>query len=321
MRPVILITESLRFSEAAAQILRGGAELRLADLDRDSLFAAVPDADALWVRLRHRIDREVFEAAPRLRLIATPTTGLNHVDLAEATKRGIRIVSLKGETEFLRNVPATAEHTLALILALVRHVPAAFDHVQKGGWERDLFLGSDLYGKTVGVIGYGRIGQIVARYLLTFGVRVLATDSADLAGEPGVTLVPMNDLLAQSDIVTLHANLSDRTRGLIGRSEFARMKPGAWFVNTARGELVDEAALLEALRSRKIAGAALDVLCDEHSGGTRSNGLIDYAKRSHNLIITPHIGGCTSESMEKTEIFLAGRVVIALETLQSLCVG
>ena len=321
MRPVILITESLRFSEAAAQILRGGSELRLADLDRDALLAAVPDADAVWVRLRHRIDREVFEAAPRLRLIATPTTGLNHVDLAEAAKRGIRIVSLKGETEFLRNVPATAEHTLALILALVRHVPAAFDDVQKGGWERDLFLGSELYGKTAGVIGYGRIGRIVARYLLTFGVRVLATDSADLAGEPGVTLVPMNDLLAQSDIVTLHASLTDQTHGLIGRSEFARMKPGAWFVNTARGELVDEAALLEALRSRRIAGAALDVLCDEHSGGIRSNGLIDYAKRSHNLIITPHIGGCTAESMEKTEIFLAGRVATAMETLQSLCVG
>jgi len=321
VRPVILITESLRFSEAAAQILRGSAEVRLADLNRHALIAAIPDADAVWVRLRHQIDREVFEAAPRLRLIATPTTGLNHLSLEEAARRDVRIVSLRGQTEFLRDIPATAEHTLALIFALVRHIPAASAHVQSGGWDRDLFCGNDLNGKTAGVIGYGRIGRMVARYLLALGMRVQAADSADLAGEPGVTLVPLNELLEQSDIVTLHASFSEQTRGLIGRSEFARMKAGTWFVNTARGELVDEDALLEALRFGRIAGAALDVLSDEQSAGVGQNRLIEYARHANNLIITPHIGGCTAESMEKTEIFLAGRVATALAALQSLCVG
>ena len=321
MKPVLLITESLRFSEAAAQVLRESSEVRLADLDRAGLLAAVQDADALWVRLRHQIDREVFEAAPRLRIIATPTTGLNHVDVSEAARRNIRVVSLKGETEFLRSVPATAEHTVALLFALMRHVPAAFEHVKMGGWDRDLFLGNDLCGKTAGVIGYGRIGRMVARYLLTFGVRVLATDSAAVIADPGVTLVPMNQLLEQSDIVTLHTSYSSEARGLMGTAEFAQMKPGAWFINTARGELVDEEALLEALRSRRIAGCALDVLSEEHSSGMGLNGLVAYAQGHDNLIITPHIGGCTSESMEKTEIFLAGRVATALETLQSLCVG
>ncbi len=321
MRPVILVTESLRFSEVAAKILRRGCEVRLGDLDRNALLSAIPEADALWVRLRHHIDREVLDAAPRLRIIATPTTGLNHVDLDEAVRRDIRIVSLKGETEFLRNVPATAEHTLGLILALVRNIPVACEHVQKGGWERDLFQGQDLSGKTAGVIGYGRIGHLVARYLLALGVRVLATDSAALDAEPGVKLLPLKDLLERSDIVTLHASFSDTTRGLIGNSEFSQMKTGAWFINTARGELVDESALLKALQTRKIAGAALDVLCGEYSAGMGSNKLVAYAQLNRNLIITPHIGGCTAESMEKTEIFLAGRLAAALETLPCLCVG
>jgi D-3-phosphoglycerate dehydrogenase len=303
----ILVSESGGFSVRAAGLLRQTGDLVLADLDRGDLLSAVREADVLWVRLRHRIDAEIIAAAPRLKVIVTPTTGLNHIDLKEAERHGIRVLSLRGETEFLQDVRATAEHTIALILVLLRHVPTALDHVRDGGWNRDLFKGRELYGKTVGVVGYGRLGQIVTRYLKAFDTRVLAADPNVNVGsvEPGVTLVPLRQLLREADLVTLHVNLCDETQGFFGWEQFAAMKEGAWFINTSRGELVDESTLLDALRSGRLAGAALDVLCEENPNGMGSHSLVAYAREYGNLIITPHIGGCTVESMEKTELFLA----------------
>ncbi len=310
MHPIILVSESRDFSKEAAGILARAAEVRFLDSDRAQLLASAGDADVLWVRLRHRIDRDVMAAAPRLSAIATPTTGLNHIDMNEAKRRGIRILSLKGETEFLRTVSATAEHTMALLLALVRQIPGAVAHAREGGWNRDLFRGNELRGKTAGIVGYGRIGRMMARYLTAFGMRVLAADPridpAEM--EQGVALETLESLLPQCDVVTLHADFSDRNRGFFDAHAFSRMKPGAWFVNTARGELVDEGALLEALQSGKVAGAAVDVLCDESSSGMEKHPLTEYARLHANLIVTPHIAGCTWESMEKTEVFLAGRV-------------
>ncbi|HLG98181.1 MAG TPA: NAD(P)-dependent oxidoreductase [Bryobacteraceae bacterium] len=318
-RPVVLISESAGFCPSAAQRLREFAEVRLADLDRGELLSQVRDVDVLWVRLRHQIDREVFEAAPHLRMIATATTGLNHVDLEEARRRNVKVVSLKDAQEFLRSVPATAEHTIALALALLRNVPAAAEHVRHGYWNRDLFRGRDLCGKTAGLVGYGRIGRLVSRYLSAFGVRVLATDRNVNLPEAGVAMVSLQELLEQSDIVSLHASYSQENAGMIGRREFECMRPGTWFINTARGELVDEKALIDALRDRTLAGAALDVLAEENTGRNRE--LIEYARQNGNLLITPHIGGCTQESMEKTEIFLAGRLATALDSVHCQCAG
>ncbi len=306
----ILISESSGFSPAALRTLKPVGEVVPADLDRAGLLSAVKNIDILWVRLRNRIDTEVFDAAPQLKVVVTPTTGLNHIDLKEAAKRGIQVVSLKGETDFLKDVRATAELTVGLLLALLRNVPAATTDTVAGRWDRDSFQGRELYGKTAGIVGYGRLGHIVARYLQAFDMRVLVTDPdldpEDL--EPGLTKVSLAKLLAESDIVSLHVNLCDDTCGMFGREQFEAMQPGAWFINTARGELVDEGALLDALRSGRLAGAALDVLCDENATGMQGHPLIDYAKNNPRLIITPHIGGCTRESMEKTERFLAGRL-------------
>jgi D-3-phosphoglycerate dehydrogenase len=211
----ILVSESSRFSPAALQLLRPAGSVELADVqDRGELLAKVRDADVLWVRLRHRIDAEVMEAAPRLRAIATATTGLNHIDLEEAKRRNILVISLRGETAFLEKIFATGEHTLALILALVRHVPQSAKHVVGGGWNRDVFRGRELHGKTAGIVGLGRVGRIVAGYLQALGMRIVATDPA-LAECPvaGVSLLPLEDLLAQSDLVTLHISLTEETRG------------------------------------------------------------------------------------------------------------
>jgi D-3-phosphoglycerate dehydrogenase / 2-oxoglutarate reductase len=291
--------------------LRGTANLILADLDRQGLISAVSDVDVLWVRLRHQIDADVLTSAPRLRIIVTPTTGLNHIDLEEAERRGITVLSLRGETDFLQNVRATAEHTVALIFALLRHVPEALNSVRQGAWNRDLYKGRELYGKTVGVVGYGRLGRIVGRYLKAFDSDVLIADpNADSHYvEPGVTSMPLLPLLQKADLVTLHVNHTHATNRFFGREEFATMKKGAWFINTSRGELLDEDALLKALESGWLSGAALDVLCDEQSDRMRDHPLIAYSRTYDNLIITPHIGGCTLESMEKTECFLADRLL------------
>jgi D-3-phosphoglycerate dehydrogenase len=316
-RPRILVAESREFPPAAAGLLRAAGDVRLADLDRAGLLAAVPDADVLWVRLRHTIDAEVMVAGRNLRVVATPTTGLNHLDLDEARRRGVLVLSLRGETAFLDDVRATAEHTVALLLALLRRLPAAAAHAAGGGWDRDGFKGTEIHGKTVGVVGYGRLGRRVARYLQAFDARVLATDpQADPSGmAPGVGLVPLDELLAESDVVLLHASHGPTTDRFFDRRCFAAMKPGAWFVNTARGELVDEDALLDALRTRRLAGAALDVLAGERAGGMGDHPLVRYAGAHDNLVITPHVGGCTVESMHKTELFLARKVAAALATL------
>ena len=310
----ILVAESVDFSPGAAEMLRRLGTLTLADLDRGGLLAAVPNTDILWVRLRHRIDAEVLSVAPRLRIIVTPTTGLNHIDLDDTARRRIRVLSLRGEVDFLSGIVATAEHTLALVLSLLRHVPAAASHVTRGGWNRDRFKGSEVRGKTIGIVGYGRLGRIVAQYFTALGAVALVTDpSVDSTALPGdVTNVSLPELLDRADLVTLHVDLTARTAGFFGRPQLFAMKRGAWFVNTSRGELVDEQALLEALESGHLAGAGLDVLIDESAAGMGDRPIVRYARDHDNLIITPHVGGCTAESMQKTEDFMAGRLRDAL---------
>lgn len=307
----LLIAESDRFSPAAVARLRKEFVVETADLDRSALLERVGNFDALWVRLRNRIDGEIFAAAPGLKYVITNTTGLNHIDLDEAERRGVRVLSLRGETDFLKDVRATAEHTVGLLLALVRRTPAAHAHVCAGGWNRDPFRGNELFGKTAGIVGYGRLGRIVARYLLAFDMRVLATGPHLSQGdvEFGIERMTFDELLASSDVVSLHANLTAESRGCFGGPQFAAMKRGSWLINTARGELVDEAALLDALQSGHLAGAAVDVLCDEQSGGMGDQPLVRYAREHDNLILTPHIGGNTVESLEKTELFLADKLI------------
>jgi len=310
MRPHLLISESQGFSPAALARLREVADVTAADLSRSALEREIGGADILWVRLRHRIDDALLARAPRLKIIATPTTGLTHIDLEAAERRGIRVVCLRGETSFLKEIRATAEHTIGLLLALIRHIPAAAAHVVAGGWDRDRFQGIELYGKTAAVVGYGRLGEIVARYLRAFDCRVLAVDPKRTSTD--VEYCSLEDALRAADIVTLHVNLTPQSRQFFGANQFDCMRRGSYFLNTSRGELVDETALLGALRSGRLAGAALDVLCDEESGGMAAHPLVRFAETHSNLIVTPHIGGCAVEAMQKTELFLAERLLSAL---------
>lgn len=314
--PHLLLAESTGLSDEALSLLRSVARVRALDLDRSGLLAELGGTEILWVRLRTKVDREVMDAGRALRLVVSPTTGLNHIDLEEAAKRGIKVLSLQGETEFLRTIHATAELTVGLILALLRRIPAASRHVTEGGWSRDLFRGSELHGRSIGIVGYGRLGSLVAPIVRSFGAAVTATDPLRTPGTEadGVRFQSLESLLASSDIVSLHASWSEANRSFFGRREFSLMRRGSWFVNTARGELVEEPALVEALVSGHLAGAALDVLTDETSAAVADHPLVRLARAGGNVVITPHIGGATRESMEATELFLARKLVAHLSS-------
>ncbi len=307
----VLNAESLDYSESARAILRSFCDLDEGTLDRADLLERARNYDVVIVRLGHRVDEEMLLSGMQLKAVVSATTGLDHIDLAAAARRGVDVLSLKGEAEFLARVTATAEHTWALLLALVRKLPAAVEDVRQGHWRRDLFRGRELSGLTLGVIGYGRLGRMVARYGVAFEMRVLVCDVKPVGSLPeGVRACSLDQVLAGSDVVSLHVPLDATTERMIGVRELACMKHGAILINTSRGEIVDEAALLAALDSGQIGGAALDVLASELPGpGTMmTHPVVARACGSGNLLITPHIGGGTWDSMRKTEEFMAERL-------------
>ncbi|MGH1376949.1 MAG: NAD(P)-dependent oxidoreductase [Alphaproteobacteria bacterium] len=304
--------EPADYSPEAREIIETRSYLKDGPITRTSLKEDIGDYDCIIVRLGHKIDKDLLENAKKLKVIVSATTGLNHIDIEEAKSCGIVILSLKGETEFLETVTATAEHTIGLMLSLIRQTPQAYNSVMDGKWDRNLFKGHDLFGKTLGIIGYGRLGKIVAKYAAAFGMTVIAYDIQNINNDEPVESASLNSVLSQSDIITLHASYSPENEGFIDKSCFDKMKKGAVFINTARGEIIDEKALLEALETRHLSGAALDVISNEQDLLTvpiSDNLLYKYACKHENLILTPHIGGATYDSMYKTEVFMAHKLV------------
>jgi D-3-phosphoglycerate dehydrogenase len=308
----ILVAEPEGFSARAVEVLSQVGDVELRCVPADAVSDALRAYDVFWFRLGYQLRGPVLPERPRCRVLATPVTGLDHVDLDGCRARGIRVVSLRGETEFLRGVRATAELTVGLALALLRRIPVAFDAVRGGRWTRDPFRGRELFGKTAGIVGMGRLGTLVAGYLRAFGTDVVGYDPRpDFPAAAARRAASLDELLAVSDLVSVHVTYGPSTVHLIGPAQLAAMKPGTILVNTSRGGVVDDAAVLEALRLGRLAGAALDVLDGEPAIGA-DHPLVAYARSHDNLLIVPHIGGNTWESFEKTEIFLAGRVVEAL---------
>lgn len=315
----IFDAEPLGYCEEARSILAQVGEVVEQPLTRQDLLAQISEFDVLVVRLGFQIDREVIEAGQRLKAIVTATTGLDHIDVEHAHSRGVTVLSLRGETKFLRSVSATAEHTWALLLALLRRIPQAYASVQAGNWNRDAFRGHELDGKRLGIVGLGRIGRKVARYGLAFGMKVFAYDPYADEWMEGVERLPnLAGLLSCSDVLSLHLPLNDETAGMIGADELALLPNDAVLVNTSRGELIDEAALVAALENGHLAGAAVDVVAHERQPEKRQQSpLLTYARTHHNLLITPHIAGATHESMAKTEVFMAHKLAAFLRNLQA----
>lgn len=311
----VLNAEPDGYSAEARGMLKAIFNLQESNFSRSELLRSLANIDVLIVRLGHRIDAELLSQSPSLKAIVTATTGLNHIDLVAAARQGVEILSLKGETEFLRRIPATAELTWGLAINLARHIPSALLDVRSDAWRRDRFVGCDLRGRSIGIIGFGRIGRMIADYAITFGMTVLAYDpsiDSSIEPNPAIKFCKFDQVLAASDFITVHVPYCVETQGLIGSREFSTMKAGAYFINTSRGEVVNEAALLVALSTRHLAGAALDVLANESmltSLGMAAHPLISYARSHENLLITPHIGGASKDSMRMTEVFMAKKLI------------
>lgn len=301
--------ETMRELERWAEVERGvcNTQQQLYEKLRSSSYNAV------FMRLGLMFDQEAMNLQPALEYIVTPTTGLNHIDTEAAAIRNIRIVSLKDESVFLASVKSTAEHTWALLLALIRRIAEARESVLRHEWKRELFLSDELDGKKLGIIGYGRLGKIVARYGLAFGMDVYVYDHdksnyATMNQEIHISNLQM--LLQQCDYVILLISYSKGNENFLNASSFAHFKNGAYLINTSRGEMVDEQALLTALQTGKLKGAALDVLKNDSVWEGRvenSRTLVDYARNHSNLLITPHTGGYGKDSTEKTKKFITNK--------------
>jgi D-3-phosphoglycerate dehydrogenase / 2-oxoglutarate reductase len=315
----ILHLEKNRYPKAALQKLESISEVDYRQCYSQIEFSEIIAAnhyDVIFIKLGLEIGENELSLCHELKYIVTPTTGLNHINCIEADKRLIQVVSLKGETGFLKKVKSTAEHTWTLLLALVRNIPQATDSVERGEWNREPFLSEELAGKTIGIIGYGRIGKIVHNYANAFGMEVLAYDIDELAIKEGeIKNTAIEELLAVSDIITVHIPSNERNNKFINNEKFDMMKQGVFFINTARGEVVDEKALIYALEVEKVKGAAIDVLAGDSSWNkysSKDNIAIKYAKEHSNLIITPHMGGYGRQSIEDTRNFITEKFIALL---------
>jgi D-3-phosphoglycerate dehydrogenase / 2-oxoglutarate reductase len=290
--------------------------------DREQLRLALSAARAegrpfstLFVRLGVAIDEAILDAAgPSLRWVVTPTTGLAHIDVRATEARDIRVLSLKGHVEFLRSITSTAELTWALLLALVRKLPSAQHDVLQGNWRRTPFLGRELRGLTLGVVGLGRLGSLVAGYGRAFQMRVLGWDASDGAfnrlENAHVERRELDALVRSSDVLSVHLPLDENTKGLVDARLLRLLPRGAIVLNTARGEILDEETLLQLLRAGVLAGAGLDVLSGDsvwERGIPEDHPLLAYAREHDNLLLSPHMGGYSVEAIVRTRAFMVER--------------
>jgi D-3-phosphoglycerate dehydrogenase / 2-oxoglutarate reductase len=315
-RPTILVGESPLADSASGVLLQAGDVIEFEG--RDAFVERLPEADAVVVGLEVLLTAELIARAERLRVIASRTSQLRHVDLDETARRGIAVLSIDSRAPVMRETTSTAEATIGLLLSLVRNIPWAFESVKRGSWERFRYGGREVRGKTLGIVGFGRLGTMVSGYAQALGMAVLALDRDEKQAEilaQGATPASLDELLAQSDVVSIHCTWSEETRGLIGAAQLASMRPGSLLLNTARGEIVDEDALLGALQSGHLGGAAIDTLAGEEPDGAHivDNPLVEYARTHENLIILPHLGGATAEATERTQRYISEQLVEWLE--------
>ncbi len=293
----IVVAEKI--SPAALALFAEQSDWTVASPDKTTLDAELKNADALLVRSAVFVDAVMMDKAPKLRVIGRAGVGVDNINLDAATKRGIVVMNTPGA-----NAVAVAEHTLALMLSLARDIPRADTTTHAGKWEKKSLQGSELKGKTLGIVGLGRIGIEVAKRAIGFGMRIIAHDpyvALSLAQELQITLMPMNEVFANSDYLTLHVGLTKQTERMINADSLRRMKKGARLINCARGELLDDAAVIESLKSGHLGGAALDVFSDEPLKDSPLHSL-------PNVILTPHIAGSTNEAQDAVGLQIAMQV-------------
>ncbi len=275
-------------------------------------------ADVIFAPLGYYCGRDKINQSPKLKVIASNTTGHPHIDIDYAAQKGIQVITLKGHDEFLNTITPTAELTWGLIISLTRKIFSAYQSVIKGNWNRRPFGGVSMLSRmSLGVAGYGRLGRMVANYGKSFGMKVSYYDPFVENEDVGVFRVnTLVELVSTSDIITIHIPHEPETEGLFNKKIFTCFKKGAYLINTSRGELIDHDALLEYLKDGTLAGAALDVLDGEYKHGFKDNikdhPVWKYAQEHSNLILTPHIGGSTIDAWKMTEEYTIKLIVAAL---------
>ncbi|PRY92870.1 D-3-phosphoglycerate dehydrogenase [Hasllibacter halocynthiae] len=296
--PKVLVSDKL--SETAVQIFRDrGIDVTFdpsIGKDKDKLLSVIDEYDGLAIRSATKVTGKVLDAARNLKVVGRAGIGVDNVDIPAASKKGVIVMN----TPFGNSI-TTAEHAIAMMFAVARQIPEASASTHAGKWEKSRFMGVELTGKTLGVIGAGNIGGIVCQKAVGLGMKVVAFDpflSEERAGELRVRKVELDELLAEADVVTLHVPLTDQTRNVLSREAIARLKPGARVVNCARGGLVDEEALAEALKDGRVAGAAFDVFAEEPATASPLFGL-------PNVVVTPHLGAATTEAQENVALQVA----------------
>ncbi|MFI7128495.1 phosphoglycerate dehydrogenase [Nonomuraea sp. NPDC050153] len=301
-KPVVLVAEEL--SEAGLAVLGADFEVRHTDgADRSQLLPALAEVDALIVRSATQVDAEAIAAAPKLRVVARAGVGLDNVDVEAATKAGVMVVNAPTS-----NITSAAEQTVALILASARNTAQAHAALKNGEWKRSKYTGVELDEKVIGIVGFGKIGQLVAQRLQPFGVEIIAFDPylpPARAAQLGAQLVSFEELLKRSDFITLHPPKTKETVGLIGERELHQVKPSVRIINVARGGIIDEGALYAAIKEGRVAGAGLDVFAKEPC---TDSPLFELDQ----VVITPHLGASTHEAQEKAGTQVARSVKLAL---------
>ncbi len=301
-RPVVLIADKL--AQSTVEALGDGVEVRWVDgPDRPALLAAVPEADAILVRSATTVDAEVLAAGTKLKIVARAGVGLDNVDVPAATERGVLVVNAPTS-----NIHTAAEHAVTLLLAAARQIPAADATLREHEWKRSKFNGVEIFGKTVGVVGLGRIGQLFAQRLAAFETHVIAYDpyvSAARAAQLGIELVTLDELLTRADMFSVHLPKTPETKGIIGKEALAKTKPGVIVVNAARGGLVDEQALADAITSGHVFAAGIDVYASEPC---TDSPLFELPQ----VVVTPHLGASTTEAQDRAGTDVAKSVLLAL---------
>lgn len=313
MKYKILNTIGSKCTTRAKEVLSSLGEVDYLDLNQIELLSKIELYNILVVGLGLNIDKAVLDKADNLKIIATATTGLDHIDVGYAKSKGMEVVSLRGETEFLNTITSTAELAFGLMIDLLRLTHHAFFDVKNYHWDRESFRGHSLLGQTLGIVGLGRLGIAMARYANAFGMKVLACDpnlDDNVFIDNNCHKVSFDDLVKESDVISIHVHLDKDTENMFNQKIFQQMKNSAYLINTARGKIVNEQDLLKSLENKQLAGYATDVLADELNFDKEfiNHPLVEYAKTHNNFIIVPHIGGMTHESREATDIFIAEKI-------------
>ena len=307
----VLNAEPRGYSRDAYSIISSVGNVIEKEISQENLIDNLQGVDALIVRLGLKINKKIIENSNCLKYIISATTGLDHIDIEVAKENNIEIISLKGEDEFLGKITSTSELTFALMLSLYRKINEAINHVKKGGWDRNLYIGNTIAGKKLGILGFGRIGKHISKYGRAFGCAVGAFDLKKKILPDGVKKFESIDLLFKwSNILCIHIPLNNSTKFLIDYQLLSLLPQGAIVINTSRGDVWDENSVVELLEKGHLGGVATDVVQGERDHiKLKGSRIINYAKENNNLIITPHIGGATKESMEMTEVFIAKKFI------------